>query len=363
MRYRTIQLKDYYMEKRIILPKKIKVGFCNRSDTYTQKLAYIIYYDENGVLRKECSWESWRDKNIPPADFDNVPTEGFVLNKNVGGYHWGNFETRQAYIRVYDPRGFEFEITVPNLLYILECANSYKGKGLEGKFVYCWKGTELILLPVDSLMYKEAEALSNRIFNKSTEIKTKDLKQGFIYVDKNGRRSVYHGKLPYYRDFINFDRNRYYFEYLGKEQENIYKKYIMYSSIPKGYLIGVESETPIGDYTERFSALECVPWYSPIDESKTKYVHFTLESFTEHVMKVWWAPFIYFDGQRYITMRTYTNPTLDKTEISLTGETFDNLKFDNLKDIFDKYQPLYKELYLKNGKFYGKRYKNNGYLY
>lgn len=73
------------------------MGFQTRNDTYTKKLAYVIYYDEKGKLRKEPSWNSWRDKKIDPEEFDNVPTEGFVLNKKVGGYagDWGNF--RQAY--------------------------------------------------------------------------------------------------------------------------------------------------------------------------------------------------------------------------------------------------------------------------
>ena len=76
----------------IYVPKKIKVGFNNRNDTYTGKLAYIIYYDEKGKLRKETSWNSWRDKSIDPEEYDNEPTSGFVLNKKVGDYSgsWGN---------------------------------------------------------------------------------------------------------------------------------------------------------------------------------------------------------------------------------------------------------------------------------
>ena len=45
------------------IPKKIKVGFQERKDTYSGKLAYVIYYDEKNNLRKEQSWNSWRDKN------------------------------------------------------------------------------------------------------------------------------------------------------------------------------------------------------------------------------------------------------------------------------------------------------------
>jgi hypothetical protein len=36
------------------------------------------------------------------------------------------------------PRGFEFEISIPNLLYILQECNSTKG--LDGEFVYAWDG-------------------------------------------------------------------------------------------------------------------------------------------------------------------------------------------------------------------------------
>lgn len=86
----------------IYIPEKIKVGYQNRNDTYTKKLAYVIYYDEKGKLRKETSWNSWRDEKIEPDDFDNEPTRGFVLNKKVGGDRYG-WNPRQTYTRVYDP--------------------------------------------------------------------------------------------------------------------------------------------------------------------------------------------------------------------------------------------------------------------
>lgn len=41
------------MKSNIFIPKKIKVGFQERSDTFTKKLAYVIYYDQKGKLRKE----------------------------------------------------------------------------------------------------------------------------------------------------------------------------------------------------------------------------------------------------------------------------------------------------------------------
>lgn len=97
----------------LFIPRRINVGFQAREDTYTGKLAYVIYFDEKGKLRKESSWNIWRDSKIPNIEYENEPTEGFVLNKKVGGYcnHWSDF--RQSYVRVYDPRGFESDSKEP----------------------------------------------------------------------------------------------------------------------------------------------------------------------------------------------------------------------------------------------------------
>ena len=180
------------------------MGFQTRNDTYTKKLAYVIYYDEKGKLRKEPSWNSWRDKKIDPEEFDNVPTEGFVLNKKVGGYagDWGNF--RQAYVRVYDPRGFEFEISVPNLLYILEHTSSIKGKGLEGEFVYGWEGTDLVLMPTCSPDYARLAELNQKRMERNT-VKVKDLKIGAEYLNKNGEHWIYMGRFDAYKHMYHFD--------------------------------------------------------------------------------------------------------------------------------------------------------------
>lgn len=180
----------------LFIPEKIRVGFNNRDDTYTGKLAYVIYYDKKGVLRKQGSWESWRSKKIEPLDFDNTPTEGFVLNKGVGGvkqsYSWN---ARVEKIRTYDPRNFEFEISIPNALFILRECNCSKGKGLEGKFVYAWKGSELILLPVDCEEYKLS---TNFTELQGKSVKAKELIPGATYITKRQEKVVYLGVFDYF---------------------------------------------------------------------------------------------------------------------------------------------------------------------
>ena len=78
----------------MFIPKKIKSGYNKREDCYTGKLAYVIYYDEKGKLRKETSWNSWRKEELGDDEYDNSPTDGFVLNKKVGGTSWSSWNTR-----------------------------------------------------------------------------------------------------------------------------------------------------------------------------------------------------------------------------------------------------------------------------
>lgn len=191
------QLFEVHMSNdRLIIPNKIMVGYQARKDTYTGQLAYVIYYDQKGVLRKEKSWKGWRDKSFTPNHYENVPTEGFVLNKKVGGvresYGWN---TRQEYVRVYDPRGFEFEISIPNLLFILKECDCSRGKGLEGKFVYAWDGTSLVLLPVASQEYVESSSFTELQVGK---VSARDLIVGATYLTKKKQRFTYLGRLDYF---------------------------------------------------------------------------------------------------------------------------------------------------------------------
>ncbi len=194
------------MKTNIFIPTKINVGFQNRRDTYSGKLAYVIYFDEKGKLRKETSWQNWRDKDIPNEIFDNEPTEGFVLNKKVGGVEESYYDVRKTYVRVYDPRGFEFEIQIPNLLWILENCNCIKGKGLEGQFVYGWDGKELVLVPVESPDYNEITE-KNKIIHNNEFIKAKDLIIGATYENLNGEKYVYMGKFDNYEIQGNYYRD------------------------------------------------------------------------------------------------------------------------------------------------------------
>lgn len=205
---------------KLFIPEKIKVGFQERSGTYTGKLSYVTYYKKNKLM-KEKSWRGWchipgetkygrlmensKTVDLTPMDFENVPTEGFVLNKKAGGYSSG-WNHRQTYCRVYDPRGFEFEIDIPNLLFILQECNAYKGKGLEGEFVYAWDGANLALLPAHCQEYQESLKHTQMQFKS---IGVKDLEPGCYYKKKDGETEfMYLGKFNYFDVDWNGNKKR-----------------------------------------------------------------------------------------------------------------------------------------------------------
>ena len=398
------------MKSNIFVPKKIKVGFQNRSDTYTKKLAYVIYYDQQNKLRKENSWQSWRDEKIDPLDYDNVPTSGFVLNKKVGDYvcDWNH---RQAYVRVYDPRDFEFEITIENLLYILENASSIKGKGLEGDFVYGWDGKDLILIPTESPDYKSIENYNDIVFNNDF-IKAKDLKIGATYLTKDNQKMIYMGKFDYYDSgykddvdgevFTSYtkwsnysysfnERNkhnytyvkgikngqRYYFSYEGNSDWNKDTIYFnAYSSISKKFIAVVDDKCA-DNYAELFDKLECDTQYSPIDDDADKYINYIFEDFEKYMTTEEYWRYVYsLNKDKYdisimkdnglFTAKPYDSEKFNitrceecKRETGWYNKNFITVRNPiptTLKELYDVLQPCYREIYLKNGKLQEREY-------
>lgn len=317
------------MTSTLFLPKKIKVGYQKRNSTYTGKLAYVIYYDQKGKLKKETSWENWRDKNIEPQEFDNIPTEGFVLNKKVGDYSC-DWNHRKAYTRVYDPRGFEFEITIENLLYILENTSSIKGKGLEGEFVYTWSGQDIVLMPTCS---PDFEVISeyNDVLQSNKKFNTKNMIIGATYRDKDNQNIVYIGRYPVYGTIYEFDdkefashikmcnyakkNNKVVDEWVseGYDAKSGWKQYYKRKTGVTGKeywfaysdsgssrngsvvwrlkhfssaanIIDIIDEKCIENYAELFELMERDSEYSPYDSSKDERIEYTFDEFIDKIL-------------------------------------------------------------------------------
>jgi len=351
----------------IFIPEKIRVGYQERSDTYTKKLAYVIYYRKN-KLCKETSWQHWRSSSIEPNDFENVPTAGFVLNKKTGDYSsdWGH---RMAHVRVYDPRNFEFEITVENLLYILENATSTKGKGLEGEFIYGWDSKDLILIPVDSPDYAGIKGFSS-LLTKPEKIFSKDLVLGGTYLTNKQENVIYMGRYMRYVEYswrgqTGIEEGLHYFFYGEKHG------FLTFKSI-SGRILKVINTEISPEYAEIMDKLESKAYFSPIDESLTKYIPLTWQEFNRGISDYYWGDrflMLHNNESCYVTVRPeHDSYSLDKTEEKFwhignndwrMHETFEGKLYDetyrrNLtkEDLFNRYNFVKKETYLRNGKLH-----------
>jgi len=342
------------MKSSIFIPQKIKVGFQERSDTYTGKLGYIIYYDNKGVLRKEKSWNSWRDKNIETMEFENVLTSGFVLNKKVGGYSTG-WNHRQTYCRVYDERNFEFEITIPNLLYILENTSSIKGKGLEGDFVYGWDGKDLILIPTDSPDYKELSELNN-LRHAKKKFDGKNLILGGTYKSNSNDELIYLGRF-YERNKDNKETKSYFFY----DKKSKWNKITIIKTLT-GNIIDVIDEICVEDYADLMDELLKSDEYSTREPKYDEYKDYTLEEFKENLKGKWYYGAKYYvevDNKivRYYIERyrgyNYYSRREDRYNIYTTNKGHKDeiiIREASIEQVYNKIQPKYLITYDSNKK-------------
>jgi len=253
------------MYEKLNIPKKIRAGFQERTSTYSGKLAYVTYYDSKGKMRKENSWNSWVDKNIDPQDYDNEPISGFVLNKDVGGSQrsW-SWNARREKVRIYDPRNFEVEITVENLLFILQECSSIKGKGIEGELIYSWSGTQLVLLPVSSEMYSKSSEYNKLQVEKVTK---KDMVLGCSYLTKDQVNVMYMGRHDFLKinsEFLEYEchndesyykpKKRHVFLRLDEDNEGYKRdKYILQTGFTK--LAKKTSDNPLEIFADKYEEL------------------------------------------------------------------------------------------------------------
>lgn len=383
------------MNTSIFVPKKLCVGYCNRKDTYTGKLAYVIYYDAQGKLRKETSWQNWRDNTIEPQEFDNEPTEGFVINKKVGGV--GYYNVRQTYARVYDPRGFEFEITIPNLLWILENCDCIKGKGLVGQFVYGWDNKDLVLVPVESPDYKEIQGKAE-IAYENKFIKPSELVIGATYEMMDGRRRVYMGKFPYWSVEYNHENSvhtwRWNRQYLGTYEKPMdvtppwnsagfqlgYEKHRLVrcvkgkdkfwfidigefrneyskgydcvesmSSVSRKFIRCVSTNTE--EYERYLGILNQSDNYSPIDYEKSGIRNLPFKNFKDLYLEVFdkgygQTFYVCYGEKEYEGCHFYRHKN---GRIEIHGTGYEDITQENLKQVYNELVPIYGEEVLVNG--------------
>lgn len=181
--------------KAIKIPTHHYVGFSKR-ETENIPLGFMTPdgTDAAAIKRKKTvdDWatsSSYQTVKLPAKSFENKPLSGFKLGNNVRhGYGWGQGNVKW---RIEDPRGFELEISSPNLAQIIAITTIENGEILE-KCVWARMGAENILLPVNSDVYETAQANTERA---NTSVSLKDLKIGYKAILQNGKEGRYMGQM------------------------------------------------------------------------------------------------------------------------------------------------------------------------
>lgn len=288
----------------------------------------------------------------------------------------------------------------------MENANCIKGKGLEGKFVYGWDGTDLVLVPSSSPDYEQLAKLNDtRFANK--RICAKDLKVGATYLTKSGGQIVYLGKFDYYESMYHFDGK--FFETFGqmekyaeKNEKRLYEEKSPYDrwsrrgkqnydfdvgtcsqryffstlsdmsispikSVPT-VLIDVVSENCVSDFAQRFEKLENNTMYSPYDESKDVKVYYDLETLEQRINGTRWGVGVNAewngkdvrfeirnsDDGKVICSKTNYDSNFDPCDLFKCDQRYvcKRMLPVDLKEVFDKFKFFYTEQYLANGNYY-----------
>lgn len=366
-----------YMKTNILIPDKINVGYVKRGDTYTGQLGFVTYIDNKGQLRKEKSWNDWRNADLGNNIYDNTPVSGFVLNKKVGGDRCG-WNPRQTYIRIYDPRGFEFEITTENLLYILDNTSCFAGKGLDGEFVYGWVNGQLLLISVKSPDYTKMLEFTDNV--NSNNIKPKDLIKGATYINKQNKELVYLCKSPEYFQYLE-ERDDSTLVRLGIFKNNSIKPLpVIRKSKPKFWfceisngvvrtmatlssIVALKDPHMSSEYEPMFDALQHNPKFSPIVFSEIEYRSIDIEYIRSELNKSKPKTIWIHCGKSHAILRIslHEDNSYSMSKLSYKAGNVLNVRNENKDDYFytrmslEKLfslldNPTQKIVYLENGK-------------
>ena len=162
-------------------------------------LAFLTPYEENAAGRKRIeSADKWaRDYNkeaIETKIFDNESLDGFEICREVKRTYWGG---GNVVWRIFDPRGFELEISSANLAKILTFATIEAGV-IKSKCIWGRLGAKNILIPEGCPDYQNvkirAEELNDSKIMASRIIKPSDIAIGQSVILHNDERGVYLGK-------------------------------------------------------------------------------------------------------------------------------------------------------------------------
>lgn len=175
---------------------KLYVGFQrNASATGAMPVGWFTPYDDNkaGQKRRDAidNWSTYHNngqKPLNPILLDNKAMIGFRISQRQRNAGW---HSSTEYIRIEDPRGFEVDITLVNMIMLTDNNLIENGEILR-ECIWGRDGNFNVLLPINSTPYEQAFSNTER---QKTHVNIRKLSRGDHVVLKNGISGRYMGKL------------------------------------------------------------------------------------------------------------------------------------------------------------------------
>jgi hypothetical protein len=176
----------------IKIPAKHYVGMVKRS-TEKIPLGFITPWGDDAAAKKRIatvdSWarQGYNSKALEPMIIENVPMNGFKMTTDIRSSSYGGSDKW----RIEDPRGFELEITSPNLAQLLSVGMIDRGEIMD-TCVWARDGQQNVLLSTSTDEYKSAV--------KNTEVAAmtadwKNVKIGNTILLQNNVTGVWLGRM------------------------------------------------------------------------------------------------------------------------------------------------------------------------
>lgn len=169
--------------------KELVVGYHENFNLDIDKAprAFLTYDTHDAASKKRIDTvKNWYGSE-KMCNLDNPPLSGFTFVDVVS-----RGRTKNKLMRVFDPRGFIVEVSIDILLEIMQSATIKNGI-IQEKCFWARKGAENILIPENTPLHEQY--LSETVYAKAANISTKNLKVGGLYINKDGKKYFYLGKL------------------------------------------------------------------------------------------------------------------------------------------------------------------------
>lgn len=194
----------------IKIPEKVYVGFQGRRWQDEVPLGFMTpYTDDKAGEKRRATVDKWakgyhNQKTFNSVIMENKPMIGFKIGRAIRrSRSWSS--SGASKVRIEDPRGFELEITIENLVMLMD-GNLIENGELVGECVWGRDGGDNILLPLNSEPYKHSMSTKAAI---SSAISLREINPGDHIKLITGEEGVYFGGMyPIGRDTYGDDSQK-----------------------------------------------------------------------------------------------------------------------------------------------------------